>query len=40
LFAAMTPHREIVPWFIGTWIVLGLLSFWFVYLGQNVARKK
>jgi hypothetical protein len=36
----MTSHPEIVPWFFGTWIVLGLLSFWFMYLDRNVARKK
>jgi len=36
----MTPHPEITPWFFGTWIALGLVGFWFMYLDRNVTRKK
>src|SRR5215469_4851729 len=36
----MTPHPQITPWFIGTWIVLIILGLWFTYFDPNIARKK
>jgi hypothetical protein len=36
----MRPHPEIGVLFIGTWVVLGILSLWFLYFDRNVARKK
>jgi hypothetical protein len=36
----MTPHPEVTPWFIGTWIILGIVGLWSTYFDRNVARKK
>jgi hypothetical protein len=36
----MKPHPEITPWFIATWIVLGIVGLWSMYLDKDVARKK
>jgi hypothetical protein len=36
----MKPHPEIAPWFIATWIVLGIVGLWNMYLDRDVARKK
>ncbi len=36
----MKPHPEILPWFVGTWIVLGVLSIWFYFIDRNIQRKK
>jgi hypothetical protein len=36
----MKPHPEIAPWFIATWIVLGIAGMWNAYLDKNIARKK
>lgn len=36
----MRPHPEAVPWFIGTWIVLGAASVWMNVFDKDVARKK
>jgi membrane protein CcdC involved in cytochrome C biogenesis len=35
----MTPHPEITPWFIATWIILGIVGVWSNF-DRNVARKK
>ena len=36
----MTPRPEIVPFFFGTWVILGLLGIWFMFIDRNVTRKK
>jgi hypothetical protein len=36
----MNPHPEVVPWFIGTWIVLGLISLWVFFISKNIGLKK
>jgi hypothetical protein len=36
----MKPHPEIVPWFIATWVVLGIAGIWFMVIDRNVPRKK
>ena len=36
----MKGHPEIVPIFVGVWIVLGIVNVWLFYFDRNVARKK
>ena len=36
----MTPHPEIAPLFIATWVVLGIAGIWLMFIDKNVARKK
>jgi uncharacterized membrane protein len=36
----MTAHPEVVPWFIGTWIVLGVVGVWFQFFNRNIPQKK
>jgi len=36
----MKPHPEITPWFFATWIVLGIVGLWSMYLDKDVARRK
>lgn len=36
----MTPHPGITPYFFATWVVLGTLSMWFLFVDRNVNRKK
>jgi len=36
----MKPHPETFPWFMGTWIILGIASFCFFFLGKDVKRKR
>jgi len=35
----MTPHPEVTPWFIATWIILGIAGVWSNF-DRNVPRKK
>jgi hypothetical protein len=36
----MKGHPELFTWFVSTWIVLGLVSFWLFFLNKNAAQKK
>jgi len=36
----MTPHPEITPYFLATWVVPGTLGMWFFFVDRNVNRKK
>ena len=36
----MTPHPEIMPLFIATWVVLGIAGIWLMFIDKNVPRKK
>ncbi len=36
----MKPHPEIVPWFIGTWVLIGILTVWLAFISRNITLKK
>jgi len=36
----MKPHNEIVPWFFGTWVILGVFGVWLSFINKNVELKK
>jgi hypothetical protein len=36
----MTPHPEIWPLFIATWVVLGTAGSWLTFIDKNAPRKK
>ncbi len=36
----MSAHPEIVPWFMGTWILVGILSFGLGFISRKISFKK
>jgi len=36
----MTPHPEIMPFFIATWVVLAIAGVWLAFGDKNIPRRK